>query len=397
MPRPFSNLPNEILLIFGQYLPARDLYSLARVSRHLCALFIARLRSLALKEENTHAAMYFAAVSGNRVLLKHILEKGENIILRVNGSLYRSPGCCSEWLLAWVLNGHPSTRLDDATRASTAISWAVRTSHLTVLRLLLDRRKIGLNATFPALAAAATHGNEKVVKLLLDRLLSEVPHTRGKFSTLLKIAVSNDHVGVVKLLLAYGANSKTRGKNGMTVLHIAAGRGHTEMLQLLLDQGADKDARNNNRLTALCWAVNKGHKETAQLLLDQGADKETKDEHGFTALHWAAQRGHREIIQLLLDRGVENDPQDLFGMTALHWAANSGYREIVQLLLDQGADKDMKDDIGRTALDLALRKEHKAVLQLLGGQKPIGTSRTEMDAGRFSSTNIVQVGRGLAT
>lgn len=77
MSRAFSEFPNELLLAISKYLEPRDLHSLVRVSRHFSTLFLSRLRSLALRKENTHATIYWALASRNRTMLKRVLEGGK--------------------------------------------------------------------------------------------------------------------------------------------------------------------------------------------------------------------------------------------------------------------------------------------------------------------------------
>lgn len=102
MSRAFSDFPNELLLAIGRYLEPRDLHSFVRVSRHFSTLFLSHLRGLALRKENTHAAIYWALASRNRTMLKRVLEEGENVIILINSSkvVHRSPKKCSEWILA---------------------------------------------------------------------------------------------------------------------------------------------------------------------------------------------------------------------------------------------------------------------------------------------------------
>lgn len=147
MPQEFSDFPNELLLKIGKYLEPRDLHSLLRVSRHFSTLFLSRLRGLALRKENTHAAIYWALASRNRTMLKRVLEEGENVIILINSSkvVHRSPKKCSEWILAWMLDERPKISLHEPGLIGgpqTIVSWAIRTGHQAVIGLLVNRAKM---------------------------------------------------------------------------------------------------------------------------------------------------------------------------------------------------------------------------------------------------------------
>lgn len=311
MSRSFGNLPNEIILLIGDHLTARDLHSLVRASRHFSALFLSRLRDFALKEENTYAAIFCAAASGNRVMLKRVLEKGENVILSTGSTVvYRSPGVCSEWILAWILNGRPNMFLGKSglgKRPRTAISWAVWTSHQALLRLLLDKGKIKSHSVLPALTAVLRHGNVKAAKPLLDRMLSEDLEPQKSCSKLLRIATSNNHINMVKLLLDGGAdiNATERfGSRREPLFRIAEEKGHIELARLLVERHIRADANFIDLIgkrSAIYLAVQFSSEALVRHVLEKGAFLNTnlQDPWGNTPFQLAAQKGNEEIIKLL--------------------------------------------------------------------------------------------------
>ena len=95
--------------------------------------------------------------------------------------------------------------------------------------------------------------------------------------TPLSLAASGGYIGIVKILLAHGAeiNSRTGSKLGISPLMLASMNGHTATVKLLLDMGADINAQiETNRNTALTLACFQGRHEVVSLLVERRANIE---------------------------------------------------------------------------------------------------------------------------
>ncbi len=118
----------------------------------------------------------------------------------------------------------------------SALMAAAQTGRPEAVRFLLEK---GADVNFhtklneTALAYAATAGNEETVKLLLDRGADvNVQDIRG-YSALLYAAGSDTMpAGVVKMLLAKGADTNAKG-DGETARQLAAKRGDSEVARVL--------------------------------------------------------------------------------------------------------------------------------------------------------------------
>ena len=118
----------------------------------------------------------------------------------------------------------------------TALMAAAQTGRPQAVRLLLEKGadpNVRTKRNETALADAATAGNEETVKLLLDRGAEvNVQDIRG-YSPLLYAAGSDAMpAGVVKMLLAKGADSNAKG-DGETARMLAAKRGDSEVARVL--------------------------------------------------------------------------------------------------------------------------------------------------------------------
>jgi len=198
------------------------------------------------------------------------------------------------------------------------------------------------------LPSAAELGNVAAVRSFLRTEPEKLEWKKygGKDAkTSLMLAAINDHVEVVKLLLAAGArvdaNNWQSGRHVeghlKTALHMAAESGHAEVVKVLLDAGAGIERQDERGASALHFAALKGHVVVAELLLASGApvDATTKPDPtlrtpGVTPLYYAARFGHEAMIELLLSAGAKID-----GVIGV--AANSGHAGVVKQLLKKGA------------------------------------------------------------
>jgi ankyrin repeat protein len=201
----------------------------------------------------------------------------------------------------------------------------------------LDRHSELVNAMDPAedfqqvtpLAHALAGGDIDVVLLLLNRG-AEVRVQSGK---LLGIAIMLNRPDLVQLLLERGADARTVDSLGplgpserpiadMLIAHGArvpsfmlsracradVSRNELHRVGVLLDYGADVNSRGREGLTALHYAVRSGKLPLIRLLLERGADVTARDPNGLTPVqHLTKTRAkvdHQSVIDLLAQYGA---------------------------------------------------------------------------------------------
>jgi hypothetical protein len=124
---------------------------------------------------------------------------------------------------------------------------------------------------FPALSIAASRGDEKVTKLLLDAGADVNNRSVTLNDTALARAAQYGNRPTVHILLAAGAHVDDRDGAGWTPLFNAALKGDPEIVEALLSAGADVNARSSSGWTALKEAQMRGHENVAQRLRSAGA------------------------------------------------------------------------------------------------------------------------------
>lgn len=201
-------------------------------------LLLSRGADVNLASADGRTAIYQAASMANAVpVLRLLIEKGANVNAKtITGMTPLIAASRMNVEAAKVLADNKADVKAKNAAGGTALMAAAQAGRAQTVRLLLDRgaevnARTKRNET--ALAEAATTGNEESVKLLLDHGAEvNVQDIRG-YSALLYAAGSDTvPVGVVKMLLAKGADKNAKG-DGETAAMLAAKRGDTEVARLL--------------------------------------------------------------------------------------------------------------------------------------------------------------------
>ena len=149
-------------------------------------------------------------------------------------------------------------------------------------------------------------------------------------STALTAAAHHGEEAAVTLLLERKADVEACGgmDRSMTALMAAAGIGFTSIVQLLLDHGADTERVSNETDSAFHFACCGYHLDAAEVLVRGGCDTARRDFDGLTGRDFAKQRGFTDVVKRL----------DALDAEFLVKAAAEGDCAAVTLLLDRGAD-----------------------------------------------------------
>jgi ankyrin len=214
------------------------------------------------------------------------------------------------------------------------------------------------------LHCAARHGQEKLVQLLITRGAEVDARSKDERSPLHE-ASAKGSVEAIQRLLDAGANINAASRTGDTPL-LLAGQRKTDVVTLLLAKGADAKTRNKNGETALLrvaqYAQGKESLDLADQLLKSGADPNAATNDGRTPLINAIGSGNKAMVEKLLAAGGDINARST-NTTAL--IAAGGRIELLKLLLEHKADPNLTTDNGQTALEQVVRLGNVEAARLL--------------------------------
>ncbi|MEP7287595.1 MAG: ankyrin repeat domain-containing protein [Chloroflexota bacterium] len=205
-----------------------------------------------------------------------------------------------------------------------------------------DKTRVdSLLTTYPALVNAKADIGVSAVLLglyygkpeIVDVLLS-----RGAPLDLFEAAAVGNVDRVAELLNSQSDLLNAFAADGFTALGLAAFFEHLEVVELLLAQGAEVNiaSHNDQHVMPLHSATASQQLDIAKTLLAHGAEVNAKQAGDFTPLHAAAQNGQLAMIELLLAHGAEINAKAADGKTAMTFALEARQQTATSLLRECG-------------------------------------------------------------
>jgi cytohesin len=320
-----------------------------------------------LEETRQDGNLMWAAKTGQKELVRLLLEKGANVDAAQEGltalhwaTRYAHAGA-AEMLAARAENVNTVDEL-----GCTPLHWVARNGLTSIAEILLEK-----GAYYNALdnegmtpnAWASQNENYDICTILEKRVFD----AETELHTAIESGVFED---VLQLLNA-GVSLDARDINGRTPLHLAAALGNLEVVKALLEHRSDPELPDANKRTALHLAVECGNLELVLFLVGLGANLDARDEWEETPLHLAAYSGSADIVGRLVSSGAIMHAVSRDGNLPIHAAAARGHAQVVELLIDQAESWERpnmvnaRNIIQHTPLHLAAVKSEATVMVLL--------------------------------
>jgi len=212
-----------------------------------------------------------------------------------------------------------------------------------------------------------------LIMLSLDSVIAQIPPSQKEVAEYgeLHLAVHENNVKAVQLLLSKGEKPNLRDALRRTPVHIAAYASAYETLRVLVKAGADIRAMDFQEYDAITIAAVDNNVQMLKLAIELGGDPQavTSPYEG-TALIAAAHLGHVEVVKTLIEAGAPLDHINNLDWTALMEAVvlgNGGtnHTEVVRALIAAGANRNLADNEGVTPLQHAEKAGYTAMIEIL--------------------------------
>lgn len=233
---------------------------------------------------------------------------------------------------------------------ATLLMWAVYSGDLGLVKLLVD-----FGADFSTKGIIYTSDGESY------------------YGNLTGIAAALDKIEILQFLIEnckINVDDKefiieTGLEEGWTAIQWASYMGNDEIVKYLIDNKANIDANHTiDGGTPLLLALQNLNITTAKLLIEHGADVNLKWSNGWAAIHFAVNNRMYEITKMLIDNGADVNTKTQDGYNSLVLGAYGYYYSCCQLLMENGADANVKDKNGYSALDYAKMYKYNLIYKL---------------------------------
>lgn len=262
---------------------------------------------------------------------------------------------------------------------------AMKQGNLEIINLLIEKGanvRLSFGDFLPMFFALVNKDCQvEIVKLVIDAgFPKDAIINRITQETSLHLAVSMNHICVVKYLLSISADINVIDIRGLSPLHIAVKKGNSAMIDLLIRHGeANLNCESKDGFTPMFFAIASGNCEIVELLISLGADihyANSNKHSSMMPLHFGALMGQLKVLQLLIEKGTEVNKQNPnTGEIALHAAAraNTFIDErskislscITEILIRLGSNLKTRQKDGLTPLQVAVQSKNPIVTKLL--------------------------------
>lgn len=386
-------------------------------TENIVRLLVAKGARLTVERDDNcfKSALHAASYAGQEQNVKALLELGSDVNLIGGRSGTCLQGAASQgWAetVTILLDAGADVNESKAGKSGSALMAAIDCEKHEIVKILLERgADPSLRAKtmyqFP-IQAAAYHGNENTVQLLVDAG-ADINACGGLYHTALQAAASEGDDGTMKILIDAGAELNTCGGFWGNALSAAYQQGYyicTGMLWhnnvshtllggrygsplgvalsgacqtlitfLVKEHGADP----NQYLTPFCGSplhfliyMDRGDADVlGDLFLQYGADPNGPGPDGIggyfgTPLNAAAARGNIERVNTLIEKGADPDLRaNRREWTSLQLACLFQHDDIFKLLLEHGCDVNAHGNYGTPLQAAAYRGKKSMVRDLL--------------------------------
>lgn len=306
-----------------------------------------------IKLENYDTLLITAASRKDTKIIRLLLNNGASIYKSLYHAVKAGVAVHVEDLIAATKSDLIATTEHNVnatyTDGTTLLSLALRNQHTHVFEILL---KNGADI-YTSLHTAVQQGHVDDVKNLIAAKKSDLNVTFNHGETLLSLALQHQHAHVFGVLLNNGADISLS-------LQTAVIGGHVDDVKnLITAKKSNLDEIFNDGTTLLSTAYRRKHTQVIKVLVNSGANI-------YSSLYTAAKYGHVDDVKnMTIETGFNINGVFNQGSTLLWIAVKHGQTNLVQELLTMGSNVNFYSNFISTPLHLAAKNGNLEIVELL--------------------------------
>jgi ankyrin repeat protein len=302
-------------------------------------------------------------------IVKQLLEYHSNVNLQDNNGLTALMLSCKfdneEIIRPLLENGARINRQDK--NGDTALTYASRYGCTKAVYLLMRcnaNGNIKNKRGETALIIACRHVNEGIIHILINQPIDiDLQDRNGNTALIYLCQKKNEYTELVReFLLKHNVNVNIKNKAGNSALHIAVFNNHLEIVKLLLFNHADINLKNGDGNTVLMMVSSSSNREQMLQLLLSFSEVYVSPRNIVKVLQLRKKRKlKKEQLEelLLLNTYLDIDAVNNEGDSALLIASRNGNPRIVNTLLQRHANCNLQNYRQETALIKAIKSMSK--------------------------------------
>ncbi|XP_071133711.1 uncharacterized protein [Mytilus edulis] len=306
------------------------------------------------------SVQYWAARTGNKILLKFFLDDQDPTNDVIHGACYSESIDC----VHMVLNHKVNTNATDNSGFTPLLISCVKKNR-DITRLLLSRGA-DVNkehADFgTVLHYACWNMDLDLVTILLQKGAKSNVVTTAGWPNVVFDGNGND---IIRMLIKREKTLRLTSNTNWSPLHLACGKNNIEIVTLLIQYGANINQYTTQGWTPLFCATKKGLHHIVTILIKKGAFVNMKDHFGVACIHRVCYDGYLHVARALLSAKADVNIQSKALYTPLHCACENGHEDLVHLLLKYGADTRLCSMSNKTPRDVAVKKQRFDIISVI--------------------------------
>ena len=228
------------------------------------------------------------------------------------------------------------------------------------------------------LILAVSNNRIEAVKVLLN-YNPDVNKITSNLETPLLIAAKNQNVEIIEALIRAGADVDLADHFGATALHYASIYGYFYIADLLVYYEASIDKKSLDGTTPLMAAIWAGFADIADMLIQNGANMEARDNDGFTPFLIAAQNADTMIMNMLIKKGIDLYESNKYNYDALAISIKTNQNNATQFLLSKDLKWASREEYAVNPYYVAAKYRRKEIIDLLKNNNVPGKFRPQID------------------